>query len=49
MEVGLEINVRKTKYVLLSRYKNIGSKQVVWKCVTVQIFGDDSNKSKFDS
>jgi hypothetical protein len=21
----------------------------VWKCVTIQIFGSDSNKSKFDS
>jgi hypothetical protein len=25
------------------------SKQIVWQCVTVQIFGDESNKSKFDS
>jgi hypothetical protein len=30
-----------------SGYKN--SKQIVWKCVTVQIFGDDINNSKFDS
>jgi hypothetical protein len=21
----------------------------IWKCVTVQVFGKDSNKSKFDS
>jgi hypothetical protein len=30
-----------------SGHKN--GKQIVWKCVTVQIFGDDSKKSKFDS
>jgi hypothetical protein len=30
-----------------SGHKN--SKQIIWKCVTVQIFEDDSNKSKFDS
>jgi hypothetical protein len=29
---------------LKSGHKN--SKQIVWKCVTVQIIGDDSNKSK---
>jgi hypothetical protein len=55
-EVGIEINVEKTKYMLLSRqpecrsksgHKN--SKQLVWKCITVQIFVDNSNKSKFDS
>jgi hypothetical protein len=57
-EVGLEINVEKTKYIvyvaisspecrLKSGHKN--SKQIVWKCVTVQIFGDDSNKYKFYS
>jgi hypothetical protein len=39
-EVGLQINVEKIKYMLLSAHKN--SKQIVWKCVTVQIFGDDS-------
>jgi hypothetical protein len=55
-EVGLEINVEKTMYMLLSSHQNVGrnwdiknSKEIVWKCVTVQIFGDDSNKSKFDS
>jgi hypothetical protein len=55
-EVGLEINVEKTKvYAAISstqcrsesRCKN--SKQIVCKCVTVQIFEDDCNKSKFDS
>jgi hypothetical protein len=40
-EIGLEINVEKTKYILLSRHQNVG--------VTVQIFGDDCNKPKFDS
>jgi hypothetical protein len=54
-EVGLEINIEKTKYMLVSRHQNVGrnwdknSKQIIWKCVTVQIFGDNSNKSKFDS
>jgi hypothetical protein len=24
-------------------------KQFIWKCVTVLVFGNDSNKSKFDS
>jgi hypothetical protein len=39
-EVGLEINVEKTKYMQLSCHQNIGkksghknSKQIVWKCV----------------
>jgi hypothetical protein len=50
------MNVEKTKYMLLSRHQNVGrnrdlknNKQIVWKCVTVQMFGDDSNKLKFDS
>jgi hypothetical protein len=51
-EVGLEINVEKTKYMLLSRHQNARQnhdiKQIVWKCVIVQIFRNDSNKSKFD-
>jgi hypothetical protein len=46
-KVGLEINVEKTRCMLLSQ-QNVGqnSKQIVWKCATVQLFGDDSNKSK---
>jgi hypothetical protein len=54
-EFGLEINVEKTKCMLLSRHQNIGktghknSKQIIWKCITVEIFGNNSNKSKFDS
>jgi uncharacterized protein with HEPN domain len=54
MGVGLEIFVEETKYMLLSRHQNVCQypdikKQIVWKCVTVQISGDDSNESKFDS
>jgi hypothetical protein len=54
-EVRLEINMEITKYMLLTSPEcrsNSGpknTKQVVWKCVTVQIFGDDSNKLKFYS
>jgi hypothetical protein len=54
-EVGLEINIEKTKYMLLSRHQNVGENQDInianrlFANVTVQIFGDDSNKSKFDS
>jgi hypothetical protein len=52
-EVGLEINVDKTKYMLLSRHQTVGQNREIKianrKCVTVQIFGDDSNKPKFDS
>jgi hypothetical protein len=53
-EVDLEINVEKSKYMLLSRHQSVrqnskiaigkNSKQIVWNCITVQIFGDDSNK-----
>jgi hypothetical protein len=28
---------------------NKNRKQIIRKCVTVQVFGNDSNKSKFDS
>jgi hypothetical protein len=55
-EVGIEINVEKTKYMLLSCHQNVGQNQDIKianrlfeKCVTVQIFVTDSNKSKFDS
>jgi hypothetical protein len=53
-EVGLEINVEKTKYMLLSPQQNVGQNQDIkianrsFETVTVQIFGDNSNKSKFD-
>jgi hypothetical protein len=56
IDVSLEINVEKTKYTMLSHHQECRSKlghkiskQIIWQCVTVQIFGDDSNKSKFDS
>jgi hypothetical protein len=39
-EVGLEITAPECRSK--SGHKN--SKQIIWKCVTVQIFGDDSNK-----
>jgi hypothetical protein len=54
-EVGLEINVEKTKYMLLSCQQNVGQNRDIkianrsFENVSVQIFGDDSNKSKFDS
>jgi hypothetical protein len=49
-EVGLEINVEETKYILLSRHLNVGQNWDIkisdrsFENVTVQIFGDDSNK-----
>jgi hypothetical protein len=53
-EVGLEINVEKTKYMLLSYHQNVCQNWVIkianrlFGNVTVQIFGDNSSKSKFD-
>jgi hypothetical protein len=56
MEVGLELNVEKTKYMSLSHQQNVGQNQDIKiantlfeKCVTVSIFGNDSNKSKSNS
>jgi hypothetical protein len=44
-EVGLEINVEKTKYPRLQKkLQHKISKQIIGKCVTVQIFGNDSKK-----
>jgi hypothetical protein len=54
-DAGLEINVERTKYMLLSRHQNVGQNRYIkienrlFENVTVQIFGDESNKSKFDS
>jgi hypothetical protein len=55
-EVGLEINVEKTKYMLLSCQQNVVQNRDMkianrsFENVSqVQIFGDDSNKSKFES
>jgi hypothetical protein len=54
-KVGLEINAKKAKYVTISStecrsklgHKN--SKLIILKCVTVQIFGDNSSNSKCHS
>jgi hypothetical protein len=55
-EVGLEVNAEKTKYMLLSHYQNAGQNRDIKiantafeKGSTVQIFENDSNRSKFDS
>jgi hypothetical protein len=55
-EVGLEINVDKTKYMLLSRHQNAGHKhdtktanRYFENVSQFIIFGNNSNKSKFDS
>jgi hypothetical protein len=54
-EVGLEINVEKNKYsyILISRHQNVDQnldiKIANISFETVSQFGDDSNKSKFDS
>jgi hypothetical protein len=53
--VGLEINIEKTKYMLLSPHQNVDQNRDIkiangsFENVPVQIFGKDSNKSKFDS
>jgi adenine-specific DNA methylase len=54
-EVGLEVNTEKTKYMLLSRHQNAGQNpnikiaNILRKCGTVEMFGNDYNKSKPDS
>jgi hypothetical protein len=55
-EIGIEINVDKTKYVLLSRHQNVGQNQDIKisnrsfeNVPQFKYLGDDSNKSKFDS
>jgi hypothetical protein len=48
-EVGLEMNVEKIKYMLVSHNQNVGQNRDIkianrsFGNVTVQIFGDDSN------
>jgi hypothetical protein len=50
---GLEINVEKTKYMLVSRHQNAGQNRdiktpnALFENVSVQILGNNSNKSKF--
>jgi hypothetical protein len=54
-EVGLEINAGKTRHMLLSCHQNAGQNHYIkiaadpLKCYTVEIFGKDSKKYKFDS
>jgi hypothetical protein len=54
-EVGLEIHVEKTKYMLVSHDNTGGQNQNIkignrsFENVSVQVFGNNSNKSKFDS
>jgi hypothetical protein len=54
-EVGSELNIEKTKYMLVSRHcsaiqnRDIQIANRMFEHVTIQIFGNDSNKSKFDS
>jgi hypothetical protein len=52
-EVGLEVNAKKPKYMLLSRHwtavQTHESSQTFRKYGTVQIIWNDNNKSKLDS
>jgi hypothetical protein len=51
-EIGLEVNVEKTKYMFMSRDQNAGQNQntkIDNKGGTVQIFGNNRNESKFHS
>jgi hypothetical protein len=48
-EVGLEINVRKTKYMLLSRHQNVGQNWDIKIANKSFENAEGSNKSKFDS
>jgi hypothetical protein len=55
MEVGLEVNVEKTKYMLVSSGQNAGQNRDIkignstFEYVTAQVFGNDGNTWKFDS
>jgi hypothetical protein len=52
-EVGLEVNVEKTKYMLVSRDQNAGQNGEIqianrsFKCITISIFENNSDRSKF--
>jgi hypothetical protein len=53
-EVGLEVNVEKTKYMLVSRNQNSGQNREIkianrsFENVSVEVFGNDSNKLIYD-
>jgi hypothetical protein len=53
--VGLEVNAEETKCMLLSPHQSAGQNydkeiaNILLKCGTVQIIGNDNNKSKHDS
>jgi hypothetical protein len=55
-ETDLEVNVEIIKYIFVSCHKEYrpksghdNKKEIIWKCVTVQVFGNNSNEPKFDS
>jgi hypothetical protein len=51
-EIGLEVNAEKTKYMIMSRNHNAGKNHNMKldnKSSTVQILGNNLNKSKFHS
>ena len=55
-EIGIEINADKNKYMVMSRDRNAGrghsvkiDNSSIESCGRVQIFGNDVNRSKFDS
>jgi hypothetical protein len=54
-EVGLEVNAEKTKFMLVTWDQNAGQNREIkignrsFENVSVQVFWNDSNKSKFDS
>jgi hypothetical protein len=47
-EVGLEVNAERTVSDCRARSQPKASQQILRKYETVQIFGNDSNKSKLD-
>jgi hypothetical protein len=55
MEICLEINIEKTKYMFVSRYQTGGQNQDIkitnrsFDDVSVKTLGNESNKSKFHS
>jgi hypothetical protein len=52
-DIGLEINAKKTKYMIMSRHPNSGQNQTIWianesfeKVAKIKYLGDDTNKSE---